>query len=539
MNPRQPEPLPGIHHITAMTPSAADNLAFYENVLGLRLVKQTVNFDDPFTYHLYYGDAQGSPGTILTFFPWQNLPQGRPGAGMVTAVAFAVPGGSLDYWAGRLERYSVRMRSARRFGDQVLAFQDPHGLALELVSSPGKASTVHWQASPVEAAHAITGFHSATATLRSMDGIKTLLTQVLGMRQVQREGNRFRFATADAAAPGRIYDVVADADAPEGRQGAGSVHHIAFRTPDDEAQGAWQTLLRQAGVPATEVRDRHYFRSIYFRSPGGVLFEIATDPPGFTRDESLADLGGTLKLPPQYESMRARIEARLPALREASPAHRFQPAKKKRDDGATLVALHGMGGSEHDLVDLAAEVSKGAAVLSPRGRVLENGQSRFFSRLANNVFDEAEVIRRAHELADFLERAAGRYARPKHQLTALGYSNGANIAAAVLLLRPETFARAILIRPMLPLQPTSLPDLSGKQVLVLQGQRDQVIPSASTDQLTRVLEQAGAGVLRYKLEAGHELTGQDVALMADWLGDGALQGGQETVDCPKDASCSA
>jgi glyoxalase family protein len=295
--------------------SAAENLAFYETTLGLRLVKKTVNFDDPYTYHLYYGDGRGTPGTILTFFPWERLPPGQPGAGMVTAVAFAVNRSSLDYWAGRIAAAGRLVNRSQRFGEPVLSFSDPHGLPLELVGLEKPPPASVWANGPVKGPHAICGFHSATATVSNDETVQILLREVMGLRPHRQEGQRYRYQTADGVAPGHLYDLVVDPQAPPGRPGGGTVHHIAFRTASNHTQSAWQAALRQAGMLVTGVRDRKYFRSIYFQSPGGILFEIATDPPGFDIDEPLDTLGSALKLPEQYEPLRDDIEDRLPPLR--------------------------------------------------------------------------------------------------------------------------------------------------------------------------------------------------------------------------------
>jgi len=509
----------GIHHITAVASSAANNLAFYEKILGLRLVKKTVNFDDPDTYHLYYGDAQGSPGTIMTFFPWEKLPQGKPGAGMVSAIAFAIPRSSKAFWTQRIDAAGIATQTSQRFGDPVVQFSDPCGLTIELIGLPDPPPTGPWDQSPIPADHAIMGFHSATATLNALDDIRILLVDVMGMILHRREDNRYRFIMADQGSPGHCYDIIVDANAASGQPGGGTVHHIAFRTASDQTQALWQMHLRQRGVSVTNVRDRQYFQSIYFNSPGGVLFEIATDPPGFTVDESIEDLGTALKLPHHYESIRADIENRLPPLQSASFHHVFQDAPKPADDGRTIVTLHGTGGNEHDLIRFTEDVAATSAILSPRGQVLENGLPRFFKRLANNVFDEADIVQRAHELSTFLIEAAVRYGRKQTQMTALGYSNGANIAAAILLLRPEVFSSAVLLRPMLPLPKQSLPDLNGKAILILRGTQDAVIPSESTDRLVLRLQQAGAEVTTRSIDAGHEITRRDIESISDWLSE--------------------
>ncbi len=304
----------GIHHITAISSSPAATVAFYEDVLGLHLVKQTVNFDDPFTYHLYFGDRHGTPGTILTFFPWSDMPRGTRGSGMVTAIAFEIPAGSLVYWRQRLQHHGLAARLGTRFGDDVLSCTDPDGLTLELIA-PGRPDSAAGKVGDAAGAdHGIRGIHSATALTRSAEKTGSLLTRSLGMRQRERERDRVRFAMNTEESPGRFYDLVVDPRAEEGRQGSGTVHHIAFRTPSDAGQLRWQRSLRDDGYQVTAVRDRSYFKSIYFHDPGGVLFEIATDPPGFTVDESPEQLGNTLQLPKRHESRRAQIASRLPPL---------------------------------------------------------------------------------------------------------------------------------------------------------------------------------------------------------------------------------
>lgn len=507
----------GIHHITAIASSARDNLKFYENTLGLRLVKQTVNFDDPYTYHLYYGDNQGSPGTILTFFPWENLPQGKIGTGMVTSINFTVPRPSIEFWTERLKNRHIPIKTAERFGEPVIQFADPHGLPVELTGLAAPLATEYWENGPVSETHAVRGFHSATATLTSLDESKALLVDTMGMRLHGQERNRFRFRMNRPSSPGNYYDIVIEPDLPPGRPGTGTVHHIAFRTRNEEAEIGWQSTLRDSGRSVTDIRDRKYFRSIYFHAPENVLFEIATDPPGFTVDESVDELGSSLKLPDQHETMRAEIEQRLPFLRSPIYRHEFKPSRTADDDGQTLVALHGTGGNEHDLLQVASAVNHTSAILSPRGSVLENGMPRFFKRLANNVFDEADVIQRANELSDFLVSAAREYGRNPACMTAIGYSNGANIAAAVMLLRPEVFSKAILVRPMLPLQNIERPDLNGTKVLILKGAHDAVIPADSTDHLVEVLSAAGAEVTTQEINGGHEITEMDLEVMSQWL----------------------
>lgn len=518
----------GIHHITAVASSAVENLDFYRNVLGLRLVKKTVNFDDPYTYHFYYGVSNGTPGTILTFFPWEQMTRGRHGAGMVTTVSFAVPLGSLAYWAERLTERRIDIASEQRFDESLLRFTDPHGLYLELIETNIPRLNAHVEPSPVPLQHAIIGFHSATAVLHPSSDPRGMLLDGLGMSLLAREGKRYRYRLHGDSTVGTTYDVVLDDRTAPGIAGGGTVHHIAFRARNDQEQLAWQQHLRDMGFAVTPVRDRNYFRSIYFRTQGGVLFEIATDPPGFAVDEPLERLGQSLKLPPQYEPMRADIEAHLPALGNDDFKHLFIHSETSADDGRTLVTLHGTGGNEHSLVELAGRTSGGASILSPRGKVLENGMPRFFERLADGVFDDAEVIRRANQLADFVLKTVPQYGRDVENLVGLGYSNGANIAAAILLLRPEVFCGAVLIRPMLPLQPRVLPDLTGKPVLILQGLRDTVISSHSTRELIDLLKQSGACVEVAAFEAGHEITPSDLETASRWFNETGSGNRQKT-----------
>lgn len=298
----------GIHHITALAADPARNVRFYTEVLGLRLVKKTVNFDDPGTYHLYFGDEAGQPGTILTFFPWPDLAKGCPGAGQVTSVAYAVPAGSLEAWAERLGAAGIEPERSERG----LALTDPDGLALVLVEEAA-AEELAWTGGPVPAAEALRGFAAPVLESLRPEGTVRVLAEHLGFCEVASEGGRVRLAAGEGL-PHQQVEVSSRAGAALARSGAGTVHHIAFSVADDDAQGAVRRGLLEAGVEVTEVRDRQYFRSIYFREPGGILFEVATAGPGFAIDEPMESLGMGLKLPPHYEKQRAAIEAGLPQL---------------------------------------------------------------------------------------------------------------------------------------------------------------------------------------------------------------------------------
>ncbi|EDM36638.1 dioxygenase [Pedobacter sp. BAL39] len=304
----------GIHHITAIAGNAKKNFNFYTQVLGLRLVKKTVNFDDPNTYHFYYGDEHGTPGTILTFFPWEGIQAGRRGTRQVTEIGYSVPAGSLDFWLKRLEKYNVIYnKPAEKFGERYLTFLDPDGLKFELTESATADDRPQWITDEISAENAIHGFHHITITTNKMELTAKVLTDILGYKLAQTEVNRSRFVT-DAVSQAAIVDLVEAPGEQVGHVAGGSVHHVAFRVKDEETLMYFRDKVVEAGLNITEKIDRNYFYSLYFREPGGVLFEIATDNPGFEVDESLEELGTNLKLPAQYESNRSVIEAILPKL---------------------------------------------------------------------------------------------------------------------------------------------------------------------------------------------------------------------------------
>jgi catechol 2,3-dioxygenase-like lactoylglutathione lyase family enzyme len=307
----------GIHHITAIAGDPQANLDFYSGVLGLRLVKLTVNFDDPGTYHLYYGDGIGSPGTILTFFPWPKAPRGRHGTGQVTETAFAIPHTSVSYWKDRLAQQGVRCSGPfLRFGEEVLSISDPDGMRVELIATATVDASKAYQNSSVPVESAIHGFHSATLSEEGYQRTATLLTDTMGFKLTGQENDRFRYRVG-AGEAGTIVDVRCAPEEPRGSVLVGTVHHIAWRVANDEEQLDWLGEVSRLGYNASNIMDRKYFHSIYFREPGGILFEIATDSPGFTVDEAIEELGTKLVLPPWLEPRRAQLESVLPPLQRS------------------------------------------------------------------------------------------------------------------------------------------------------------------------------------------------------------------------------
>ncbi|MCM3759197.1 ring-cleaving dioxygenase [Alkalihalobacillus oceani] len=299
-----PKKTKGIHHITAIVGHPQENVDFYAGVLALRLVKKTVNFDDPGTYHLYFGDEGGQPGTIMTFFPWPNAQRGKIGAGQVGVTAFAVPQGALGFWEKRLKAFKIAFSKAERFGEVYVQFEDRHGLPLELVEREEGAINT-WQFGDVTPEVAIKGFAGATLLSKQPEQTAELLEREMGLEKVAEEGEMIRFrATGEI---GNIIDLRKSV-LPGGQIGVGMVHHIAWRAEDNKDQLDWKKLLEHSGYRVTPVRDRNYFNAIYFKEYGGILFEIATDPPGFAHDESLETMGEKLMLPAQYEPDREKIE---------------------------------------------------------------------------------------------------------------------------------------------------------------------------------------------------------------------------------------
>jgi predicted esterase/catechol 2,3-dioxygenase-like lactoylglutathione lyase family enzyme len=508
------------------------------------LVKRTVNFDDPQTYHLYYGDEQGNPGSIMTFFPWPGARRGRQGAGQAAVTSFAVAPASIAFWVQRLIAHGIKYEGPMKRGESesVLSFQDPDGLLLEIVGHSGAASRPAWtHAHGVPAEHAIHGFHAVTIWVNEHAPSERVLVDVLGFRLESEWDTVRRFVVGDGG-PGRIIDVRAVGGFVEGVGGAGTVHHIAWAVADDSTELETRQRVIDGGLRPTPVIDRNYFNSVYFREPGGVLYELATNPPGFAVDEPVEHLGESLKLPPQYEPHRSEIEATLPPIHLPVPVsettllanadgpeevsgdalgfvHRYIPAASDAElaAGTTLLLLHGTGGDENDLIQLGRAILPGAGLLSPRGKVLENGMPRFFRRLAEGVFDQEDLAQRTDELAQFVDGASATYGIERDGVIAVGFSNGANIASSLLLKRGAVLRGAVLLSPMLPFEPEALPDLRGVAVFIGAGKADPIAPQASVERLATLLRSAGADVTVHWTSAGHTVTKDELDAAHRWV----------------------
>ncbi len=553
----------GIHHVTAIASDPQRNLDFYAGVLGLRLVKRTVNFDDPETYHLYFGDEVGHPGSIMTFFPWPGARRGRQGTGQVAVTSFAVLPSALGFWIERFISHGISYEGPTRrvMGaqpEQVIAFKDPDGLMLEIVAHPNAEGRPAWAGAPgISLDRAIHGFYGVTLWAEHRDETERVL-DILGFRPVHEDGSTRRFAVGDTG-PGTLVDVRSLPGFLRGVVGAGAVHHVAWRVSDDDTQLETREHVAHAGLQPTPVIDREYFHSVYFREPGGVLFELATDPPGFTVDEPVERLGERLTLPPQFEPRRSEIEAVLPPIHlpvSASTAaafanvtgpedvsgdalgfvHRYIPpaAGAAVAGSTTLLLLHGTGGDEDDLIPLGRALLPGAGMLSPRGNVLENGAPRFFRRIAEGVFDQEDLARRTDELATFITAAAQTYRLDRAGFVAVGFSNGANIAASLLFRHPGLLRAAILLSPMMPFEPETLPDLAGTTVFIGAGRTDSIAPPAQAERLAQRLRDGGAAVTLHWSPGGHTIAKSELDAAAKWIGQvpnsQTLDAGRSTLE---------
>jgi len=523
----------GLHHITAISGDARRTVDFYATTLGLRLVKRTVNFEDPGSWHLYFGDETGSPGSLLTFFPWVGAPRGRAGNGQAVVISFAVPPESFGAWIHRFLRLGVKHESpTKRRDESVLEFRDPDGMQLELVSTPDIAGRRPWTGAALDADIAIRGLHTVTIWVEHERETRMLLVDTLGFRHVASDGSHHRFESGQGGS-GTFVDVRAVGGFVRGVEGVGTVHHVAWRVEDDAEQHALREKIANDGMSITGQFDRQYFRSMYFREPGGVLLELATDAPGFAVDEPVEHLGESLKLPPWLEQARPAIVRTLPSLDQrdtprssatirapagpTSYVHRYIPPE--RDGVGTMLMLHGTGGDENDLLQLGPIVAPGWGLLSPRGPVLERGMPRFFKGITGDgTFDFEDLELRTAELIDFVAEASRAYGFDPKRVVATGFSNGANIAASMLFTADGGLRGALLFAPTVPFEPTIPVDLHGTQVFISAGQVDPVAPPAQAQRLADLLRVSGADVLLEWHPGGHELSQRVAQVAKRWMG---------------------
>lgn len=522
----------GLHHVTGITGDPQANLDFYVGLLGLRLVKRTVSHSDSRTLHLFYGDADARPGTLLSFFAWPDTASGRRGYGQAAEVGLVVPRSSVGAWTQHLLAKGVRFEGPTEVGDTSrISLQDPDGLPLVLVGVADAPDGRPWVGSSLPSEMQPRGLHHVTLWTEVPAQTGHTLTRHLGFEAAENEGGLLTYRAKSDGSGAELGHTVYVRDVSgfwSAADGVGTLHHVAFRTNDAVSEARILEAVRLDGLTVSEVREHGYFRSIYFREPGGCLLEVATDGPGFTLDEDSATLGEKLVLPPELEPERQNIEVTLPtvalpgapryAARDLGWIHRFVSGTQP----LTLLLLHGTGGNELDLLAFGRRVAPGANLLSVRGRSLEEGSPRFFRRYSPVLYDQDDLRAEAAALALFVQDAADLYGLEQASVVALGYSNGANIALATLVQNPKVYAGAVLLRPVMVLENPLQVALAGLPVLVLSGLEDEFLPLA--EPVTPYLRALGADVAEERLNAGHELTPEDETSSAAWLGRFAHSG---------------
>lgn len=499
----------GIHHVTLITRDVQANVDFYVGFLGLHLVKRTGGYEDGQQLHLFYGDDAGAPGSLVTFLVWQDGAPGRAGLGQVSEIAFAVPAESIGNWLVRALEKGVPVQGPlREFGEPVLRLKDPDGFIVKLVgvAEGGSENAV----GRLRAVTILTGDAEETAAF----------VRRFGYAPGPVEENIQRLLSANDA-----IDVRNAAGYVPGLPGTGTADHVAFRAADVAAVRDVEASLSRLNSSPTTVHDRKYFTSLYVREPGGTLFELATDGPGFAIDEPAGRLGESLFIPPHDAALAEDLRVMLPQF--AMPG---EPRLPKRDlpfvhrfftpqdpDGSTLVLLHGTGGTEADLMPLAHRIAPRATLLGVRGRSHEEGIARFFRRLSQKVFDQPDIRSEAEAFEAFMAGAISGYGLDPARITFLGYSNGANFAAAVMGLHPAVIRRAILLRAVPVLDPLPEADLTGSEALVISGEQDPFGDGAPV--LAEWLAKHGAGTEHRTVAAGHQLTADDAAIAQGWIGE--------------------
>lgn len=497
----------GIHHVTGITANVQANVDFYAGFLGLRLVKRTGGFEDAEQLHLFYGDAAGAPGSLVSFLVWEEGGRGRVGHGQVAEIGFAVPPDSIGDWLTRALQARVPVEGpVREFGLPVLRLKDPDGLIVKLVGTKAPATA------PLPDAIAPTRLHSVTLLSARPDETAAFLGH-FGYRDGAREGAIRRLASERDAV-----DVRDATGFVPSIPGAGIVDHVAFRAAD----GA--TLRRlPGGAEPSEIRDRKYFLSLYMREPAGALIEHATDGPGFAVDEPLDRLGRTLFVPPQEAGRAQDLKLMLPQfalpgeerfpIRDLPFIHRFH--RPDNPDGSTFILLHGTGGTEADLMPLAHRIAPRATLLGVRGRSTEEGINRWFRRFDAVTYDQGDIRAEAEAFAAFVRGAVSGYGLDAGRLSFLGYSNGANLLGAVMQLHPGTMGRAVLLRGIQVLEEPPAADLAGSKVLLVNGAGDPFGHMAPA--LERALRAGGADVESHTVPGGHDLGAADIEIAARWL----------------------
>ena len=505
----------GLHHVTLITASVQENVDFYAGFLGLRLVKQTGGFEDAEQLHMFYGDAVGSPGSLITFLVWQDGASGRVGHGQVSEIALAIPQDSTGFWISRAMDMRVPHEGPlREFGASVLWLRDPDGVIVKLVGSERRAVSPP----PALGVTAVQALHSVTFLTETPDETAAFVAR-FGYHETAQSGGIRRLTSQT----GDHVDIRDATGFWPGTPGTGMADHVAFRAVDVASITAMEAGLSRLNSSVTTLHDRKYFTSLYVREPGGILIELATDRPGMMVDELFESLGTTLMIPPSDQDRANAIRLMLPqfslpgdermTLRDLGFTHRFHTPDAP--DGSTIVLLHGTGGNEADLMPLAHQIAPDATLLGVRGRSHEEGVARWFRRLSMATFDQADIRFEAEAFAQFIRDATTAYGLDPARTTYLGYSNGANLLGAILLLHPTVIRRAVLLRAMPVLEAPPVADLTGTEVLMLSGANDPYGTYAPA--LEALLRASGANLDAQTLPAGHGLEPQDAIRAKAWF----------------------
>lgn len=510
----------GIHHITLITRKVQANIDFYAGFLGLRLVKRTAGFEDAMQLHLLYGDAAGSPGSLVTFLVWEDGAPGRVGHGQPSEIAFAIAPESMGFWLTRALRYNVATTGpAQEFGEPVIRLKDPDGVIVKLVGTEALMAPAPHATAEIAAADAIRRMRGATILTAKPEGTAAFIDRHFGYAETART-ETIRRLTSES---GDVIDVRDASGFWTAAPGTGTIDHIAFRAIDKDAVDDLRTHLEAEDAGEISVHDRKYFFSLYVREPGGTLFEFATDAPGMTVDEDAASLGTRLFVPEHFGGDQEANLVVLPQFalpgeerfteRDLPFIHRLH--QPENPDGRTIVLLHGSGANETSLLPLGRQIAPNSLLFSLRGRSTEEGFPRFFRRITPFTFDQADIVSEVEAFVAMIEGAIPAYGIDRDKMVFVGYSNGANMLIATMLLHPGLIRKAALLRMMNPLETVPDADLSGTDILTVTGRTDGY--SRYAGPLETIFRKAGATLATVTLNAGHEIGDMDAQAVRKWL----------------------
>ncbi|WP_260690872.1 VOC family protein [Rhizobium laguerreae] len=510
----------GIHHVTAITRKVQANVDFYAGFLGMRLVKQTAGYEDATQLHLFYGDAAGTPGSLLTFLAWEDGAPGRAGYGQISEISLAIDPASIGYWLTRAMSFGLRSEGpVDEFGEPVLRLKDPDNVILKLAGAKNLTSPSAWYDASIPAEHTIQRVRGATMLTEKPAESRNFLESHFGYRFQTNRGTIDRLVSES----GDVIDVRDARGFWSGAPGTGTVDHVAFRAPDEDALRSVSKALETTEASPTNMHDRKYFRSLYAREPGGTLVELATDKPGMTVDEEHASLGTKLFAPPETITNLDDLKVILPQFsmpgqprinyRELPFVHRFYTPPNP--DGSVFVLLHGSGGNETTLMPLLNKAAPRATLMGVRGRATEEGFPRWYKRITPFSFDQNDIKTEAEAFAAFIEGAVKSYGLDPKKVVYVGYSNGANLLNSLLYLHPNLVHKAVLLRSMPVLSDYPHADLKGTDLLVISGKTDAYGKYASD--LEERLKSSGATVDSDVIPGGHDLGDADVPIIQKWL----------------------